>query len=243
MRLSIAQIRPVKGNIEANIQSHLRFIRAAVQQQVDVIVFPELSLTGYEPSLAKELAITAADERLQVLQEISDQHNITICVGAPTQNDSNVHLSMIIIQPQREKTVYSKRFLYKHENDVFTPGKNPLAFQSGDGEVIAPAICYELSQTQHHEDAVKQGASLYVASVLNSVQGVESDLAKMSAVAEKYGMTAFLSNYVGHSGGYECAGRSSVWDKSGTLVAQLDGQSEGQIIYNTVTEKPFLLQH
>lgn len=243
MRISIAQIRPFKGDIARNIETHIHFVKNAVQEKSDLVVFPELSITGYEPTLAKELAILPDDNRLDVLQRLSNEHNITVCAGAPTRDTGEIRLSMIILQPQRERIVYSKRFLFKHENNFFSPGPVPFALQIDNEHVMAPAICYELSQTQHHEDAVQNGANLYVASVLNSVQGVQNDLDKLQAFATKYGMTTFLSNYVGHSGGYECAGRSSAWDKNGNLIAQLDGNSEGLIVYDTVTEKPHLIHY
>lgn len=67
MKISIAQIEPVKGDIERNLARHLLFIEAALEKKADFIMFPELSLTGYEPELAEELATDAGDERLAPL--------------------------------------------------------------------------------------------------------------------------------------------------------------------------------
>lgn len=49
MKISIAQIEPIKGDIEKNLSKHLKFIEAASSGRSDLIMFPELSLTGYEP--------------------------------------------------------------------------------------------------------------------------------------------------------------------------------------------------
>jgi len=46
-RVALAQIAPVLGDRQRNIELHLEQIKAAARQQVDLIVFPELSLTGY----------------------------------------------------------------------------------------------------------------------------------------------------------------------------------------------------
>ena len=51
MKISIAQTRPIKGDIPANIEAHKRFINLAVSNGADAIFFPELSITGYEPEL------------------------------------------------------------------------------------------------------------------------------------------------------------------------------------------------
>ena len=56
MRIAIAQIAAIKGNIEKNIENHLKWIKLAIQNNAGVLVFPELSLTGYEPELAEILA-------------------------------------------------------------------------------------------------------------------------------------------------------------------------------------------
>lgn len=69
MKISIAQIEAIKGDIEKNLDKHLQFIEAASSGQSDLIMFPELSLTGYEPGLAKELATHSMDDRLNPLQK------------------------------------------------------------------------------------------------------------------------------------------------------------------------------
>lgn len=52
LTLAAAQTISIPGDVPANIQRHLAFMQAAAQQGVQLLVFPELSLTGYEPSLA-----------------------------------------------------------------------------------------------------------------------------------------------------------------------------------------------
>ena len=69
MKLAVAQTKPEAGNIEKNIEIHKSLIASAVANKVDLIVFPELSLTGYEPSLAKQLATDQNDHRLDVFSE------------------------------------------------------------------------------------------------------------------------------------------------------------------------------
>ena len=57
--LAAAQCSAVAGDIAANAGRHLDFIDAAHRQGVNILVFPELSLTGYEPTLAGRLAQAA----------------------------------------------------------------------------------------------------------------------------------------------------------------------------------------
>ena len=61
MRICLAQIQSEKGNILKNIQSHQIFVERAIKLNSDLIVFPELSITNYEPELANELATDIKD--------------------------------------------------------------------------------------------------------------------------------------------------------------------------------------
>lgn len=56
MKICVAQTRPVKGNIEQNIISHKELLSIAIEHNAAMIIFPELSITGYEPNLAAGLA-------------------------------------------------------------------------------------------------------------------------------------------------------------------------------------------
>jgi predicted amidohydrolase len=66
-KIAAAQGVSVRGDIPRNITTHSTAIATAAMQGVSVLVFPELSLTGYEPDLAAELAMTPSDSRLTPL--------------------------------------------------------------------------------------------------------------------------------------------------------------------------------
>ncbi len=229
MKICAAQTIPVKGNIEKNIENHLLLIDRAVENGAQLIIFPELSLTGYEPQLAKDLAIHADDQRLKVFQSVSDKNDLVICVGAPTQSDSGNRISMVIFTPGKEWQIYSKQHLYPGEENYFVPGQGFVQIPLADKKIVF-AICYELSVESHSKYASQMGADVYLASVLNSVSGVDSDIQKLSVIAEKYGMIVMMANYAGQSGGYECAGKTSAWNNRGELIGQLNDKTEGLLI-------------
>ena len=166
MKIGIAQIKPLKGDIERNLDKHLKFINNALEKQPDLLMFPELSLTGYEPELARSLAIHSDDSRLTPLQEISNQYNIILCVGAPTINNDDLFISMIIFHPYKERVTYSKQYLYPSEEGIFTAGHTPCIIPYDEENRIAPAICYELSNSEHADYARQMNATAYMASVL-----------------------------------------------------------------------------
>lgn len=236
MKICIAQTRPHKGDIAKNIEKHIALLNGSIAQHADIVFFPELSLTGYEPTLAPELATTQEDKRLDIFQEISDKSKIIIGVGLPTNANDQLFISMIIFQPGKERLTYSKQYLYHTEVGIFTAGTEQLYLNVANN-IVAPAICYELSNPEHSGQAHKNNANIYIASVLNSVTGIDGDIQKLSAIAAKYNMTTFLANYVGTSGGYQCAGKSSVWSNDGKMIGQLDDKNEGLLIYDTETKE------
>ena len=234
MRICIAQTKPIKGEIIANIDNHKKMIDVAILNNADIIVFPELSLTGYEPELVKELATNQDNNILDDFQKISDTNKIIICVGLPTNGDKGILISMIIFQPNAYRQTYSKQHLHPGEETIFTVGHDQIFLTKGNNK-IAPAICYETSVAEHSEYAFKNGANIYIASVLNSINSVDKDIERLSQIAKKYKMTTFMSNFVGQSGNYECAGKSSIWNNEGVLIGQLDDKEEGILIYDTET--------
>ncbi|MBF2708675.1 carbon-nitrogen hydrolase family protein [Flavobacterium soyangense] len=72
MKITVAQTRPIKGDITANIETHNKMINLAVSHKADAIFFHELSLKSYEPELSKELATNQDDTKLDCFQEISN---------------------------------------------------------------------------------------------------------------------------------------------------------------------------
>jgi predicted amidohydrolase len=236
MRVAIAQIEAIKGNIEKNIENHLKWIKQAIQNKADMLVFPELSLTGYEPDLAKNLATNQDDTRLDVMQGLSDKNGITIGVGLPTKDEGDTFISMIIFQAHKKRITYSKQYLYPPEESVFEAGKNPLVLNF-ETEVVSPAICYEVSNKAHCEYAKRNNATIYIASVLSSINGIDAELKKLSDIAKNNKLVTLMANYVGKSGGYECAGKSSVWNEKGELIGQLGDKEEGLIILDTKSKE------
>ncbi len=230
MEIALAQLQPIKGDISFNTENHLSLIRRAVDEaKPDAIFFPELSLTGYEPSLAHQLRIEVEDSRLQVFQEYSDKYQLAIVVGAPTTLGADTQISSIIFQPNSERIKYAKQFLHEDEKPYFIEGEKQEIIEV-QGFKIAPAICYESLQAQHLDYALQQGAEVYVASVAHQ-KGVEKAYAYFSSAAKKHSITIFMVNCIGPCDSFTAAGQSAVWGKTGALQANMMRDTEGFLVY------------
>jgi predicted amidohydrolase len=237
MKICAAQTKPIKGDLEQNIENHKKLIALAIANQVALIVFPELSLTGYEPELATALASESLeDDRLQDFQVLSNNNDILISVGMPTKSENGICISLMLFQPHKKRSLYSKHYLHPGEEKYFVSGQNILPIAQKNTQ-ISFAICYETSILAHAQAAHKNGAHVYCASVLNSVTGVDKDINRISEIAKQYGMICLMSNFVGTSGNYNCAGKTSIWDKQGMLLGQLNDTDEGIIIIDTENQE------
>lgn len=231
MKIAAAQINPVKGNIPKNIENHKTLINLAINNDVDLIIFPELSITGYEPELAQQLSVHYEDPVLDIFQKTADENNITIIVGMPTKADDKLLISSIIFQPGKRRDIYSKRNLFSTEASIFSRSEGFCQLNILQNK-ISLAICYDLSDPEHSQEAYQAGSNVYTASVLNSVNGIDDDLVKLSNIAKKYHMHVLMANFTGKSGGYECAGKSTVWNNNGSLLGELNRENEGLLILN-----------
>jgi len=235
MKICIAQTKPVKGNVSANIEAHIKFIELALTFNAEAIFFPELSLTGYEPELAKNLATNHNDIRLDIFQETSDKSNIIIGLGLPTATESKIRISMVIFEPNKPSQTYSKQQLHSDELTYFEKGVEQVIINVDDTH-IAPAICYESLQPTHAENAFKLGANVYLASVAKPANGVEKAFNYYPKLAKQYAMPVLMSNCVGFCDNFLSVGNSAIWTKDGKLVGQLDDKTEGILIFDTETD-------
>jgi predicted amidohydrolase len=217
------------------MEGHKELISLAVANGVDLIVFPELSLTGYEPELAEHLATAQDDQRWEVFQAMSDRDRITIGIGMPTRAVSGVQISMLVFQPDQPRQAYAKQHLHEDELPYFVTGSHQLLISMKDRK-IAPAICYESMLIEHAAKASQRGTDVYCASVAKSSVGVDKSLDHFSFIAREYAMTVLMSNCVGRSYDIDCNGRSSVWSEKGELRGQLDETHEGLLLFDLVTQ-------
>lgn len=234
MKICIAQTKSEKGNIQRNIENHLEFIERAIKLKADLIIFPELSITNYEPDLAKELATDFESNIFNSFQETSNKNEITIGIGIPTKATDGINISMLIFQPNKNRTVYSKQMLHSDELPYFVCGKHQT-FLTINGVKIAIGICYETLQREHFLNAKNQGTDIYIASVAKPKGGIEKAYKHFPQIANEFNTPILMSNCIGQCDNFLSVGQSAVWNEKGELMEQLDANNQGLLIYDTKT--------
>lgn len=235
MRICIAQTKSEKGEIELNVENHLKLINRAIALNSDLIIFPELSITSYEPDIAKEFAVDINDAIFNVFQKLSDKNEIVIGVGMPTKAIDGINISMLIFEPNKERIIYNKSLLHSDELPYFVSGSNQPLLEL-KGKKIALGICYETLQREHFIKAKKNGADVYIASVAKPDRGTDKAYVHFPAIAKEFETPILMSNSIGYCDNFLSNGLSSVWNKKGELIGQLDKINQGLLIYDTKTD-------
>lgn len=149
MRVALAQISPVLGDVDANFQIAWEVIRDARTQGADLVVFPELSLTGYSlGQVSEEVSIEVGDERIQALVE--EAGDISVVLGFH-EDGSGVRTYNSAAYFEEGRLVHLHRKLYLptygifEERKHFSPGQNMRAFATKFGR-MATLICNDAWQ-------------------------------------------------------------------------------------------------
>lgn len=221
--IAAAQSPSIAGDIDANVRIHLRFIEAAQAQGGELLLFPELSLCGYELPLLRDCLLTPDDARLAPLRNAAMTTGMRIIAGAPLAGDSDALpcIAAITFLPDGTATVYRKQYLHPGEELYARPGPMGAHCQELGGQRYAQAICADATHYQHAADAAAAGASIYLAGVLISEAGYANDAAKLQRYASDFGMGVLMANHAAPSGGYAAAGRSAWWQAGGLLRAEV----------------------
>lgn len=243
--LAAAQTVPIPGDVAANLDQHLRLVRAAAGERPQVLVFPELSLTGYEPGLAAGLACGPGDPRLAPLVDAARTHGTTLVVGAPVRLGARLHIGALLLLPDGSVDVYTKQHLGAFppevgrlapdgrvppaEGTVFAPGdRNPLV-QLG-AHSAAVAICADVGRPAHAEAAAARGAATYLASMFAIPGELERDRARLRDYAVRHSLAVVLANYGGRTGGLPAGGGSAIWSPQGEVIAALGPDGIGVVL-------------
>lgn len=229
-KIAAAQVASIRGELARNLQTHAEAVTVAAARGVSVLVFPELSLTGYEPELAAAHAIAAGDARLDPLGELALRHRMHTVAGAPLSADGpKPALGAILFGPDGTRRTYAKIHLGGGEANYFIPGSGPLAFDS-HGQMVGLSICADSSAPSHPQSYAALGATVYAAGVFLNAAWYATDTPRLADYATRHGMLVVMANHAASVGTHVSVGRSAVWAPDGALLAQAAGAENALVV-------------
>lgn len=230
MILAAAQTKPKRGDISSNLLDHYQLIELAAQNGANLIAFPEMSITGYERENAESLAFTKDDYRIDHLKELAVRNNIIIIAGAPILKDSQMFIGEFVISPDNSVSIYTKQFLHEGEDDFFQPSFDYNPMIRIENQNISFAICADIDNPLHPENAKKEETDIYIASIFFSPNGIPNAYRNLKQYAEKHKMNVLMSNFSGESWGSPSAGQSAFWNNKGELIGQMNNSDSGLLL-------------
>jgi predicted amidohydrolase len=218
--LTVAVVQPQStlGDVGANVEAHAA---AVTEADARVVVFPELSLTGY--SIEAE-PIAPTDARLAPIVAACEASGSIAFVGAPISGSNGaVFIAILAIDAGGASAVYRKMWLGGDEPTRFTAGVEPSVVDV-DGWRLGLAICKDTRIAEHAEAVAALGIDVYIGGICESADAHAEPERRARVVADRFGIWVALASFAGPTGGGfdATAGRSGVWRPDGSAAVQLD---------------------
>jgi predicted amidohydrolase len=217
-QLTIAAAQPVctAKDVRANALEHARVIRAA---DARLVVFPELSLTGYE--LDADTVAPDDDELRAIVAACAETESVAL-VGAPVEGeDARAHIVMLRASSAGVDVPYRKSYLGGDEPARFAPGDGPVAIDV-DGWRVGLGICKDTAVEQHIADTAALDPDLYVAGLVHLPEELSVQEERALRIARACRAYVAFASFAGPTGGGfdRTAGVSSIWAPDGTPIGR-----------------------
>jgi NAD+ synthase (glutamine-hydrolysing) len=235
MRLALAQINPVVGDLAGNRSLILERLEDAKGAGADLVLFPELAVTGYPPEdlLLRPGFVRAAERSLEEIARSA--RGVVAVVGTP-YFDRDLYNAAAVCAGGEVKAFVKKRFLPNYgvfdEFRYFAPGDGIVLFEHGE-TLIGVTVCEDMWQPgPPATDLALAGAELIVnisASPFHLLRDREREEMFRTRARDTASFVA-LCNTVGGQDELIFDGHSFVIDDEGTVVARAKGFEEQLLV-------------
>ncbi|AQQ10098.1 Glutamine-dependent NAD(+) synthetase [Sedimentisphaera cyanobacteriorum] len=237
MRIAAAQINPVVGDLKANAEKILSAYQQAAEKGVQLVVFPEMSISGYPPEdlLFKKHFL---NDCLKTSRKLAEKCNgPAIIFGSPNCDKGGCFNSLFLASGGEIQTIYNKMQLPNYgvfdERRYFSTGKTPLCFDVA-GISVGLSICEDIWEPEQLElyRNLFPGMDIFVnisASPFHKGK-IEERKQIISNCSKKLQVPVIYCNLVGGQDELVFDGRSIITDSAGNIIAKAN-YFEEDIIY------------
>ena len=237
IKLALAQISSKRENKNENLGKIEALTVNAKEQAADLVIFPEMSLTGYVVrDQVYELAETIPGPSTKRVEDIAKKTGLHIIFGMPELSEkakATVFNTAVFVGPQGLIGKYRKMYLPTHsvfeEKRYFRPGYQTASFNTALGN-IGLCICYDLFFPEVCRLTRLKGAQLIVA--ISASPAVRRSYFEILTAARALENTAFLAyvNLVGVEDGLQFWGGSRLISPTGDILAKAKYDEEDFVI-------------
>lgn len=250
-----AQITTVPEDIEANLETHLELIAQARAQGCDLLVFPELSLTGY--TLSDQSFRLARSRHSKVIRQIAEaSQDLTTQFGFIEEGPAAQYYNATLAVRDGEihhlhRKVNLPSYGNLDENKHFATGRFMETANLDDTWRYAILICADAWNPALVHLAAMNGATLLSVPISSSINAVAGEFSNPNGwdlavrfYAMMYGMPVVMTNRVGTEGSNHFWGGSAIIDAHGRIVTQAGDEATlltAELDYSQVREARFHL--
>jgi predicted amidohydrolase len=237
IKLALAQISCKRGDKAANIKKMEKIANKAKKQGANLIIFPELSLTGYVVrDQIYDLAETIPGSSVKAMEDIARKTNAYIVFGMPElseKTEATLYNAAVLIGPEGFIGKYRKMYLPTHsvfeEKRYFRAGYHAAAFETKIGK-IGLIICYDIFFPEVSRLTRLKGAQLIVC--ISASPAIRRAFFEVLTIARAIENTAFLAyvNLVGIEDGLQFWGGSRLVGPNGKVLAQAKYDEEDLVM-------------
>jgi predicted amidohydrolase len=215
LTIAVAQPRCAAKDVRANALEHAAVIRRV---EARLIVFPELSLTGYELDATP---VAVDDDALAPIIEACAETAAVALVGAPVAGEDGNNIATLRVDAGGAEVVYRKSHLGGDEPQWFAPGGGAVAIDV-DGWRVGLGICKDTCVDAHVAGVAALGVDLYVAGLVHLPQELDVQEERAVRIARACDAYVGFASFAGPTGGgyASTAGVSSIWTADGTALAR-----------------------
>jgi omega-amidase len=234
MKVAVAQIACVLGDVAANIAKMREFSGRAKKEDAEIIVFPEASDTGYSMPVIRDLAKPWTEGAVPALRKMAQEFSLTIVAGVSERGGDSVYNTQVFIDPTGEVLAsYRKTHLFvlppNDESTCYTPGDKFVSVPAG-GFRFGLSICYDIRFPEVCRTlALEHGANVMLVSSAWPVPRAAHLRALAVARAIENQSYLVLANRAGVDAGVICCGGSAIIDPSGVMIACASDDREEMI--------------
>jgi predicted amidohydrolase len=231
LTIAVAQPGVLPYHVDANVSAHADAVRRA---DARVVVFPELSLTGYELDAP---AVAVDDPRLGGLVVACAERGTLALAGAPVADPDGEHIAVLAVDGGGARVAYRKVHLGDEETVRFVPGVGPGAI-TVDGRRLGLAVCKDSGVADHAARTAALGVTAYLAGVLEAGDDAPVVAERAMRIATTYGVHVAIASFAGPAGGGfgRGAGGSGVWGPDGRALVRA-GPDAGDVVTARIADR------
>ena len=244
IRIGLVQMRCEKATIAENLRATARHLEEATSREVDILGFPEMSVTGYaDPTKFPDAIISLEGPEVAQLLEMTKGSSITVLAGLIEENSNGKpFITQVVVRDGALLGFYRKMTIEGEETEWFSAGDEIPVFQHGE-TVFGIAICADISNREVFAECARKGAATVFELAAPGLYGEQSTrnwatgyewwqgecVKHLSSHAREFGLWIAVATQAGRTCDEDFPGGAYVYNPAGNRMYATPDWSEGAV--------------